>query len=118
MTSIAINQTKKSLWNETIQLVVDVYNSVKITRSRSSKAELRRVSLNISSSVFNGLNQPYGKEYLNYLAKANGCCTELELLIHQAVSSSSIDKISAVRILRKLKEVSSQLFRLAVIYHN
>ncbi|MBI9033492.1 MAG: four helix bundle protein [Bacteroidales bacterium] len=115
MTTITLNPTKNSLWNETIQLLTDVYNSLKLSRDKNRKMEIRRVSLSISSNIFNGLNRSNRKDFLLYLANANGSCTELQLLVHRAVAEKSIDKIAAVRILRKLQELSEQLYEMALV---
>jgi len=68
--------------------------------------QIRRASVSILSNIAEGFERSGNKEFLQFLAIANGSCGEVRAQLYVALDQNYIDKLEFERISNKLLETS------------
>ena len=100
------------MWNLGVRLAEDVYRLTARFPAREDyglTGQLRSAAVSIPSNIAEGHNRGYTKEYLHFLAIAQGSLAELETQLELALRLSYPDQTEALTSLRNADVLGKQL---------
>ena len=100
------------VWQESINLCIEIYKNLKECRDFSLRDQIQRASVSIPSNIAEGYERQSNKEFIHFLYIAKGSCGELRTQIHIAIEINLIDKNIGKNLLDKTKRISAMLHKL------
>jgi len=100
------------IWNEGIDLVIDIYNSLKLCKDRGLKDQLQRAVVSIPSNIAEGFERQSNKEFIHYLFIAKGSCGELRTQIHIASRLKIFSDSNSEKLLERSRKISAMIYKL------
>lgn len=75
------------IWEEGINLTVEIYNAFKDCRDFGLRDQIQRAAVSIPSNIAEGFDRQTNNEFIRFLRIAKGSCAELrtQLIISQRV---------------------------------
>lgn len=100
------------VWQKSMTMVKEVYSIVKYLPLEEKYAlgdQLRRAAVSVPSNIAEGHVRNSVKEYIQFLAVANGSCAELETQLELVVMLGYAEKIQVEKVLGLLAEIGKML---------
>ena len=100
------------IWNEGMDLVVEIYNNLKPCKDYGLKDQLQRAAVSIPSNIAEGFERQSNKEFIQYLFIAKGSCGELRTQIHIANRLKIFSEEISEKLLERTRKVSAMTYKL------
>ncbi|MPR33530.1 four helix bundle protein [Salmonirosea aquatica] len=97
------------VWEEGMQLCVQVYALLKDCRDYSFRDQIQRSAVSVPSNIAEGFERQTDKEFVQFLFIAKGSCAELRTQLYLAGELNFIEKKQSVVYVEKTKKLSSML---------
>lgn len=100
------------VWQKSMTMVKEVYSVVKLLPPEEKYAlgdQLRRAAVSVPSNIAEGHVRNSVKEYIQFLAVANGSCAELETQLELVVVLGYADETRIEKCLGLLAEIGKML---------
>lgn len=98
-----------AVWKKSARLSSEIYNELLDLRDFGFKDQITRSGLSIPSNIAEGFERKSQKEFLNFLAYANGSCGELRTQIYISIDIGCIDRETGVKWIEEARQVSMML---------
>lgn len=98
---------KLDAWNLTMELVVEVYNIIKLYPKEEIYAltsQTKRAAISIPANIAEGIGRNYKKDTIQFLHIARGSLYELDTLLHLAIQVEILNEVETESILIKLEK--------------
>jgi four helix bundle protein len=104
-----------TVWQEGMQLAVDVYGILKECKDLGLKDQLQRSSVSIPSNIAEGFERNSNKEFVQFLYIAKSSCGELRTQLYLAMQLGLVAKEPGELLLEKTKKILAMLYNLIKI---
>jgi len=101
-----------TIWKESMQMVIQVYDTFKNCKDFDFKNQIQRAAISIPSNIAEGFERQSNKEFIQFLFIAKGSCGELRTHLYIAVKLKYIDKTEGAELIECAKALSSQISKL------
>jgi len=100
------------VWQNAIELSINIYKLLKDCRDYSFKDQICRASVSIPSNIAEGFERQYNKEFIQFLHIAKGSAGEVrtQLLLASRLGFINDDDYTIQQ--EKVKRISAQLYML------
>lgn len=100
------------VWQNAIELSVNVYDKLKDCRDYSFKDQICRASVSVPSNIAEGFERQSNKEYIHFLHIAKGSAGEVRTQLMIAFRLEYINEEDYLILLEDTKRISEQLYNL------
>ncbi len=100
------------VWQDGIELSVDMFNNFKGCKDYSLKDQICRATVSIPSNIAEGYERQYNKEYVQYLFVAKGSPGEVRTQLLIAFKLGILKEVDYLTLLNSSKKISAQLYNL------
>lgn len=100
------------VWQNAIDLSVDIYNKFRDCKDYSLKDQICRASVSISSNIAEGYERQYNKEYVQFLFVAKGSSGEVRTQLFISYKLGIIKESDYLILVENSKKISAQLYKL------
>jgi four helix bundle protein len=103
------------VWQNAIQLSVEIYSKLKDCKDYSLKDQICRASVSVPSNIAEGFERQYNKAYIQFLYIAKGSIGEVRTQLLIACKLGNIRNEDYLTLNDSSKKISAQLFQLIKI---
>ena len=100
------------VWQNAIELSVNIYNKFRDCKDYSFKDQICRASVSVPSNIAEGFERQYNKEFIQYLFVAKGSAGEVRTQLLIAFKLSMLSEPDYYFLLENTRKVSAQLYNL------
>jgi four helix bundle protein len=100
------------VWQNAIELSVNIYNQLRGCKDYSLKDQICRASVSISSNIAEGYERQYNKEYVQFLYVAKGSSGEVRTQLFIAFKLGILKEADYLTLVNSSKKISAQLYQL------
>lgn len=100
------------VWQNSIELSVEIYTKFRECKDYSLKDQICRASVSISSNIAEGFERQYNKEFIQYLFIAKGSTGEVRTQLLIAFKLGFLKEPDYHFALENTKKISAQLYNL------
>ena len=100
------------IWNEGVNLSLQVYEHLKDCRDFSLRDQMQRAAISIPSNIAEGFERQTNKEFIQYLYIAKGSCGELRTQLIIASKIAIVKEEIAYHLIEEVKKLSSKIYKL------
>ena len=99
------------VWNESMQLALEIYKVLDNCNDFSFRDQIRRAAISIPSNISEGFDRQTNKEFVQFLYIAKGSVAEVRTQLYLAEKLNYIDKSDADKLLDKTRKISAMLYK-------
>ncbi len=104
------NFEKLSIWQDAVDLAVEVISTMKDSTNFPLKDQLSRSSVSVPSNIAEGCERQTEKEFNRYLSIAGGSSGEVRTQLIIAGRVGMIDEEHSDRLVNSYRKLSSQIY--------
>ena len=97
------------IWKESMQLCVQVYESLKNCKDFGFKDQIQRATVSVPSNIAEGFERQTNKEFVQFLFIAKGSCGEVRTQLYLAKALKYIDNETANTLIEQARIISAKI---------
>jgi four helix bundle protein len=101
-----------NVWQESMQIAVDVYKMLDDCKDYGLKNQIQRSAVSIPSNIAEGYDRQTNKEFIQFLYIARGSCAELRTQLYLTIALDMMNKVSGNQLIERTHKISAMLFNL------
>lgn len=99
-----------TIWQESLEIAVNVYNDLKGCKDFGLRDQIQRSSVSIPSNIAEGFDRQSNNEFIRFLKIAKGSCAELRTQLMIAERTELLSNIEDL--IRRTQVLSAQIQKL------
>jgi len=100
------------IWQESLQLCFDIYDSLSGCKEFSLRDQIQKSSVSVPSKIAEGFERETDKEFIRFLYFARGSSGELRTQLYIAKHLKIIDEETCLSFIDKTKRNASMIYNL------
>ncbi|HZI53823.1 MAG TPA: four helix bundle protein [Chitinophagaceae bacterium] len=100
------------IWQESLQLCFDIYDSLSGCKEFSLRDQIQKSSVSVPSNIAEGFERETDKEFIRFLYFARGSSGELRTQLYIAKHLKIIDEETCLSFIDKTKRNASMIYNL------